>query len=367
MKRKILLNLAFLVILAFSILPTGVFASTDNSNNIAQQAAQDFIKRIGSTNAEFSKWQTSTVTSPQPYQDVNGSVNSIMFAISDPKGIIGHVLVGSSQYNYDIFEAGGSVPPVIPTLNQIKEAIAPLKLTPSESATNQPLRFIYTGVGEFYALYNYQNTEVAINLESHKAVVTSDLKITLPDPKSYAQNKSNTSNSTASPLLSGSGFKWLTMYAYTGGWCGPCSGVSIGAYYRDIKGYTALFTNSVMYQYLYYSMGTSVNGGATMPYDYGPGFIAMTHACGYYNFSYVTDYVVTGSDYVPTVVNSINSNWPIALCVTSDWHWRAIRGYYYFDPNNHYIYCTDSATGQDALVMNWDSLGLGLFTVVIKN
>lgn len=111
-------------------------------------------------------------------------------------------------------------------------------------------------------------------------------------------------------------------------------------------------------------MKTWVYFGATMPEDYGPGFVQMTQYCGYTNFSYANDWFVTGDDYW-TVVSDINSGWPLGLCIGSEFHWRAIKGYVY--DGIHWIICTNSATMDDYEWKNWDALGLFLFTSCIKN
>ena len=154
-------------------------------------------------------------------------------------------------------------------------------------------------------------------------------------------------------IASSSGFKVLPLQYYQpgGGACGPCSGVSIGRYYRDHRGYSNLYQDDDMYIVLYYYM--QVHGGAVYPPEnYGNGFVAMTRDGGYYNFSFTTDKWVTSGDYW-TVVSNIDNGWPTGLCIyISDWHWRAVRGYLYFWGTNYAI-CTDSRTKSDNHYVTW--------------
>jgi hypothetical protein len=202
--------------------------------------------------------------------------------------------------------------------------------------------------------------------------------------------------------------KLLTMTYYNGcgtktycNACGPCSGTSIGRYYREVKGYWSLpayceTDNScydLMYDELYDHMNTS--GSYTHPticYGYGYGFVQMALERGYYNFRYVNDMTVTPDDYWD-IVNAINNGWPVALNGNfknvneisgdlpggGDWpssygHYIAIKGYSYQQSGsytwNRRIVCTDSYCWANELVLDWDNLianGLYLITITIKD
>jgi hypothetical protein len=369
-KKKLLVNLGLTLILTLLLFPATVLASSDKYIDTAQKAAQEWLDQTATANPELSQWNGAKATSPQPYESLGGDVNAYMFGVASEKGIVGHILVGSSQYGYDILEAGASAPPAVPAPSVAQEAVKSLGLKIDMAAIGQPIKLLYTGVDGYYALYEIQNQKVAVNLVFKRAILASDLKASITSPAEYQEGKKVTGESKSPSVILSLGIYTLPMYYWNGtspAWCGPCSGVSIGAYYRDYKGYSNLYNpNLTMYNSLYYTMVTYLNGGATMPQDYGPGFYYMALACGYSNFTYANDWYVTGSDYW-TVVSGINSGWPTALLITSQMHWRGIKGYYYYDPNNHYIFCTNSATGDSYELLNWDSLGLGLFTCRIKN
>jgi len=368
-KKILLLNLSLVVILTLLLFPTAVLASSDQGIETAQKAAQTWLDRTAAANPELPQWNGAKVTSPQPYESLGGEVNAYMFGIAGEKSIVGYVLVGSSLYGYDVLEAGTAAPPAVPSPSVVQEAVKSLGLKVEMTTIGQPVKLLYTGVDGCYALYVIQNQKVAVNLVFKKAVLVSDLKPSIPSPKEYQKCKKSTAESRSPSIILSDGSNYLNMNYWNGtspAWCGPCSGVSIGAYYRDYQGYSSLYSSGDMYNSLYYYMQTYINGGATFPEDYGGGFVTMTQACGYNNFSYANDWYVTGSDYW-AVTGGIDSGYPTALLVTSQMHWRGIKGYYWSDPSYHYIYCTNSATSQSWEYLNWDSLGLGLFTCRIMD
>ena len=189
------------------------------------------------------------------------------------------------------------------------------------------------------------------------------------------------------------------------GACGPCSGVSIGQYYRDEHQpkYSLLpDPNSEMYDALYEYMGSS-----TWPYLYGYWFCRMTEDSGYGSsvFNYVRDLSIDDADTSPAdgipdcfaaVVNAINNDWPVAMNGQFDddgglidpgngngnWptegHFWAIRGYSYritfygggVQFRDFRIICTDSYSGADDEVLDWNYLVENndhMGTIIIKD
>ena len=188
------------------------------------------------------------------------------------------------------------------------------------------------------------------------------------------------------------------------GACGPCSGVSIGQYYRDEHqpNYSLLpDPNNDMYDALYEYMGSN-----TWAYLYGYWFCRMTEDYGYGSsvFNYVRDMNIDDADTSPAdgipdcfaaVINAINHGWPVALNGefpddgglidpgngNGNWptegHWWAIRGYSYrisfyggtYHYSNFRIICTDSYSHADDEVLDWNYL-VGhkehMHTVIIK-
>jgi hypothetical protein len=298
---------------------------------------------------------------------VDSDARIFMYSMEDKGCVVGHVLVGDSSYDYDVLEAGTSTPPNVPLASEVVDSLNNIGIKASESIVGIPEEYLYTGIDGMYAVYNIGSKVVAVDLFSKEAYLTADLKVDMPSTREYHNRRNITSGSNPEYSINSSDYYYLDMYAYSG-YCGPASGVSIGRYYRDVVGYSSLYSNGMMYSDLYAHMYCSYYGGATMPSDYGPGFEAMTEDCGYYNFSHENDWNITGSDYW-TMVSHIDSGWPTALCITSDWHWRAIKGYYWIGaPDNlHYIWCTNSDTGDSWEFLNWDALGWGLFTSCIED
>lgn len=177
-------------------------------------------------------------------------------------------------------------------------------------------------------------------------------------------------------------------------WCGPSSGVSIGAFYRDDydKDYGDLPSpNSEMYDALYDYMDT-LSSGYTNWNEYGPGFVEMALHYGYDDFSYVyygpeSDAGPVNADFFWVIEEAIDNGWPIALAaiqplkgfrdveaISTDeqhpthhwpceaWHWIAIKGYSYFQALwggntwGLHILCTDSWSWANNLELDWDQL-----------
>lgn len=368
MKKRIFLVVTGILILSLLLVPSVGFAADSQlakeEVDLAQEAGQAWLDRVAEVIGEPATWVGARLTSPQACYDLNGEINAYMFVIEND-GIVGHVLVGSAAYGYPVFEAGEAAPPSIPSTSEVVSILGEDSTLEAKSIAG-PTRLLYLGYDHLYVVYNVGQRAVAVNLVYKYAVPVSELKAQMPSPEEYKARKEATSK--AGPRLTLSvGYKTLSMSYYCAAgrcWCGPSSGVSIGRYYRDVRDYEDLISpDSSMYDYLYESMNTL--GGATFPQYYGPGFWYMAIVCGYYNFDYSNDWIVTGGDYWNRV-SDIDNGWPIGLCITSEWHWRAIRGYFYYY-DLHEIICTNSATHQNSEYLDWDNLGLGLFTSTIKD
>jgi hypothetical protein len=368
MKNKIFSILAVLMML--TLIPCNTaFATTDSFANqdlvLAQESAQNYIEEMASIDSELSQWVNAKVVNPQPYYNLDGEINAYMFEVVSEKGIAGYVLIGSSLYCYNMLEAGTVISPTVPETYTVQKAIKTLGLTTEESEIFIPDNFIYTGVDGRYVVYTINKQKVAVNLIFGDAVLVSDLKMTMTAPEDYLAGKKETSESKPTATRS-TGYYLLAMYASSGA-CGPASGVSIGAYYRDILGYNDLYDDDDMYDDLYITMDTYLYDGETYWWDYGPGFVEMTENCDYTNFSDFVNFLVTHSHYWD-VRDEINAGHPIGLLIASQNHWRAIRGYSYnTDTDNYTIICTNSATGANYETLNWDALGAWIYTVLITD
>lgn len=387
MKKILVIVLA--VVLALSLSLTGATFAAGGKNEVAlaQKSGQAWLD----STVEPLEWIGARLTTPQVCYDLKGKTNAYMFTIENSGQVVGHIIVGSSAYGYPVFEAADCPPPSIPSADEVKSTLQRDLGLKVEEISN-PSRLLYLGFDHLFAVYEAGGQEVTVNLVFDFAMSAANLKAAMPSPEEYKARKKATGeaiselleNSDYSSLsLPESGYYRLTMSYYsTPGrrWCGPCSGVSIGRYYRDHKwpGYGDLPDNVDMYDYLYDSMEADKHGGVVYSWDYGPGFLDMTSHYGYNNFEYYGDYWPSHGDY-ENIVIYINNGWPTALAAAHwddeltgdppgdpDWpppggHWIAIRGYKfpYSGTVEYSIICTDSYTKSDWLYLDWDHMTIG--------
>lgn len=183
----------------------------------------------------------------------------------------------------------------------------------------------------------------------------------------------------------------MTYYCQGSCCCGPSSGVSIGRYYREEKGYSALPNDNDMYDELCECFPTY--GDWTSPYNYGDGFDEMTDNNGYYQFNPVSYGAAFGGDELEDndfwkIVDAIDNGWPVALVGNfwgvdeisgdpyggKDWpplwgHYIAIRGYSYMQyfwggTYDYRIVCTDNYCKSSDLWLSWDGDAYGVDGVI---
>lgn len=383
MKRKLFLVVVAALVLGGLLVPSIGFASESSISDdvrLAQEAGQAWLDLSEISPVNPSEWIGAYLTEPQICYDLNGKPNAYMFAI-ESKGIVGHIIVGSSDYGYSIFEAGEAPPPSIPDSAELT-GILERDLGQGVKNISEPNKLLYLGFDHLYAVYDV-GKKIGVNLIFKYAFPVSGLKMQMPTPEAYIANKKAAEKALQSESLKRGGSSLDMAYFYQSGSCacGPASGVSIGRYYKEEEGYSDLPSDSAMYDDLYDYMGTS--GSATWPGSYGPGFVEMTEESDgeYDNFSYSNDWIVTGGDY-SSRCSDINSGHPIALMATQFYddisgdedfpptggHYVAIRGYQYpYGNTDHAIVVTDSYTSQSSLWLDWDNLGLGLFTCTIED
>lgn len=391
-KKKLSVVLA--VTLALTLLLTGVAFADGGKNEVvlAQEAGQAWLYSTVEITGEPREWIGAHLTTPQVCYDLKGKPNAYMFAMENDGEVVGYVIVGSSDYGYPVFEAADVPPPSIPSADKGK-SILERDLGLKVEKIGKPSRLLYLGFDNLYAVYQAGQQDVAVNLKFDSAIPAANLKAAMPSPEEYKANKKATGEAVSELLGGGdynllslppSGDESLEMEYYCG--CGPCypeckccmcgpsSGVSIGRYYRDIRGYDDLPGDDDMYDDLYDYMGAYEGDGAIEHEDYGPGFVEMTEECGYDNFSYFEDSYPSAADY-ENIVNAIDNGWPVALCGNrfqdelvgpeegehEEWppsgkHIVVIKGYLYpFEPSGEYsIICTDSHCKANWLYLDWN-------------
>jgi len=401
-KKKLSIVLA--VVLTLSLLLTSLtFAGGGKKEvELAQEAGQAWLDNTVELIGEPLEWIGASLTTPQVCYDLKGKPNAYMFTIENAGEVVGYIIVGSLDYGYPVFEAADVPPPSIPSADKCK-SILERDLGLKVGKFGKPARVLYLGFDNLFAVYEAGQQEVAVNLKFDSAIPASNLKTAMPSPEDYKAAKKTTGE--ANPELSGGGDYNLlsrpsaganylqSMSYYTEGqkyWCGPCSGTSIGRYYRDRNpivygnNYNLLPDDDEdMYDYLYDSMEADIcefflPWGCVSPFTYGDGFIEMTEDPdngGYDNFIYIEDWLPSHDDYW-NIVDAIDSGWPTAVCAVlfndelggdpqggSDWppdvpHWVAIKGYYYpyYSGGEYSIICTDSYCKANWLYLDWDNL-----------
>jgi hypothetical protein len=386
---KKIVAIVLAVILALSLVLTGVTFAAGGKEEVAlaQQAGQTWLERTIELTGEPLKWIGAHLTAPQVCYDLKGKPNAYMFAIENDGEVVGYIVIGSSAYGYPMFEAADVPPPSIPSADEGK-SILERDLGLRVEKIGNPTRLLYLGFDNLFAVYKAGRQEVAVNLVFDFAVPASNLKATMPSPQEYKANKEATEQSRPVTLQAG-GSNRLPMEYYrdqgTGRiWCGPCSGVSIGWYYRTRSSqYGPSYPNlpeqkDWMYDMLVYCWGVD---WPIRPWNYGPGFVYMTYLFGYNNFSHDTkDW---DEERYWDRVDDIDNGWPIAVHSSqfnyppeqqpgpSVGHWVAMRGYCYERGYWNYdsILCTDSFKGTNWLWLDWhnQNLGSGVKTVTIKD
>lgn len=328
----------------------------------AKNAGETWVNNMSMRLEEFGDWQNASLVAPLTFYDLNGEINSYLFGIKKNKEIIGHVLIGSSEYGYAIFNAGSALPLRIPDSTQIKVSLEDNGLKINQQADLDNPRLLHLGVDQFFAMYGKDSEGVAIDLNTYKAFRTVDLQNNMLSADEYKESQDKILQ--AMPTSTRAFYeRVLSMHVVCSpppgedGWCGPCSASSIGEFYRDVYGYSSLPGDTAMFTDLMDGMG---GPGPVVGSAYGPGFLAMTQGSGYYNFSYYNDFWLSESDYW-SVVSDIDSNWPSGLLkYFTDFHWRAIRGYAYNTSGTYHVIVTDSATGENAALYNWSYFSGGV-------
>jgi hypothetical protein len=310
----------------------------------ARLAGQAFVDQMAASVPDLSKWKGASVCSARPYYDLGGDINSYMFAIQNQGEVVGHVLIGNSAYGFAVFEAGEAAPPKVPA-----------------DAT----RVLYLGLDGQYALRKVDGEVIGVNIVYGDILRLAQMTSFLATPDEYRSRQSQTEAARLSDTFGPQGalgtMNFLPMGYYsnppTQKWCGPCSGVSIGHYYKWYsytgRAYPNLPDDYWMYEELYSYMQAQP---WVYPWNYGPGLVALAAVHGYSNFRADGPYSANPSHYFNLIVPSIDSGWPLALCTYPlNPHWRAIKGYNY-STGTHNIWCTNSQTYDSWESLNWDSL-----------
>lgn len=379
MKKILVIILA--VILTLTLLLTSVTFGAGGKKDVAlaQEAGQAWLDRTVALTGEPLEWVGASLATPQVCYGLDGQPSAYMFAMENDGEVVGYIIVGSSAYGYPMFEAADVPPPSIPSADEAR-SIVQRDLGLEVEEIGKPIRLLYLGFDNIFAVYEAAQQDVAVNLFFDYALPASDLKTAMPSPQEYKTNKEATEQSRPVPLYGAGGSKRLDMTYYACGdrkWCGPCSGTSIMYYYRHVRGHYKLPDSEPdIYDALKDAWGKE---RPIWPYEYGYGVVYMAANYHDFTFGYSWDYDVDDDDYWNRV-NDINNYWPVAVfgCPLNyppeyepdPWpHWVAMRGYCYEYGYWNYekILCTDSLRRTNWLWLDWDCLGLMINTVTIMD
>jgi hypothetical protein len=343
------------VILAVLLLVPGLALAEDSSPQsdvkLAEHSAQMWLE----TQAEsaFPEMQGANLTSTQPYYDLEDNLICYMFAISKNGKIVGTIVVGSSLYNYDIFEVNTGSPPPMPTAAEVSSSLEEYTgLKATEEDVGKPKRLLYLGCCAEYALYQIEGQSVAIHLRTKRGAVASDLKFYMATPDEYQQHKSNRVGLgvDGEPVILNVTHKWMGNYTLydehrNNNNCGPTSGSMIVCYYKKEHGYvnfddwtkchsdpddgTGGLYNTMKCNWPWPKEGV-------WPGEAGLGWVNYAQMCGY-SFDYAGEYAQFDS--YEDIMSYINQEAPPMILfviggykdeggnVTPDFHWNALKGY----------------------------------------
>ena len=243
MKKKLSIVLAIILTLSLSLTSVTFAAGGQKEVDLVQEAGQAWLDSTVETTGEPLEWVGAHLTTPQVCYDLKGKPNAYMFAIENDNEVVGHIIVGSSDYDYDMLEASDVPPLSIPSADNVKSTLK-RDLGLEVEKIGKPTRLLYLGFDNLYAVYNAGRQEIAVDLKFDGATPAANLTATMPSPEEYKANKQATreanpqllESSDYNLLASGSSdYNWLPMEYYCVGSCScaPSSGVSIGQYYRE--------------------------------------------------------------------------------------------------------------------------------------
>ena len=279
---------------------------------------------------------------------MQNQVNAYLFNIQVGNKTIGRIVVGSSLYNYCVFEAGNAPPPALPSSSELTTSINKSLAIQTDAKSSGKPQLVYLGYDSYAAVYNVQGKQVAFDLRSRSVALTSELKSNIVSPEQY------------SSIIEG-GRTALSFGYYNlpvpqrdmndgsipdgmqnNNNCGPTSGAMIMEYYKQYRGYSNLFDWPTDHNMLYYAMSCNVPSwpGGVMPWNAGPGFVQVA-SFRQYNFSTSYNLLPMYSTY-STIQSYINTQRPIMILFLgsapyAQWHWCAIRGWWTDDSGEDLI------------------------------
>ncbi len=334
----------FSILLVFTLIITGATGmsvtaaeedcSTSNTSElyeakIVQAAGEKFIAEAAESTSP--EWEGVELLNSTAYHDLQGSVIGYMFTISKKGKTLGYIMVGNSQYNYDVLEAAETIPPSSPNEEEIKSIISS---DLQSEYLNEPM-LVYLGYNRYYAIYEIGEQKIGVNLRSKDYMEYDKLETSLATSEQYKAYYINRPNNTKD-------VDWVELDVIQRNMgdvpdcdnnCGPTTAAMISDWWKQFYDFDYLPTWYNDHDELYEEMYCNNWGPfgllpGTSPTHFGPGFLEYASNHGYDNLQ--TDWCLN-RDY-SIIQAEINASRPMGVVFSynldyTNWHWCCVKGF----------------------------------------
>jgi hypothetical protein len=259
--------------------------------------------------------------------DIEGQVIAYLFTLDKKGQAIGRVVVGGSAYNYDVLEAGTSLPPKLPDKQKVPNV-------PSSELESTEPKLTYLGYDKFLAIYTTDQERIVLDLQTGEITKTTEIQSQMISPEEYQKQQEERLRE-----LPATGVDVVFEYYLSGVEnhqqmtetdCGPTAAANIVGYYK-INGYWEFDNWPTDRNHLYNYMHTDTWGGpGTAPWNAGPGFVDYAASKGYNNFG--SEYRIASSEEYLDIEDSLYAGRPLMIMFGWGgsywtWHYCTIVGY----------------------------------------
>jgi len=315
----------------------------DNLNTAPVEAQQDDLKICKESGEEFvseslettsPEWEGAELVNGTAYHDLQGNVISYVFGVAKDGKSIGYLVVGNSCYNYNVIEAAETTPPIIPNEDEAK-GIIESSLEIKDYIINDPMP-VYLGYNLFYAIYDYGEQRIGINLRSKDLTKYSELESCLTSPEDYKatyakKQDDSTKDDPYDYVILGVIKRDMHDIPDTDDNCGPTTGAMITWWWETVYSLSNLPNWDDDHEELYDLMDCNdwfpwYEG--VPPWMFGPGIEQCADDHGYDDF--VEDWCVNrGYDKIQDEILDLRPM-GVMFSYTSSytcWHWCCVKGY----------------------------------------
>ena len=340
-------------VMAQSTLPSPLLSEDDMA--LAKTAGASFIK----TAVEFHpEWEDALLVEGKHLYDIEGQVIAYLFTLEKNEQAIGRIVVGSSAYNYDVLEAGTSLPPKLPDKQKVPNV-------PSSELESTEPKLTYLGYDKFLAIYTTDQERIVLDLQTGEITKTTEIQSQMISPEEYQKQQEERLRELTTKGVEGlvlSGVPNRQQMSDTD--CGPTAAANIVGYYKA-NGYPNFDSWPTDHDHLYNYMHTDAWGGpGTAPWNAGPGFDDYASSKGYNGFW--SNYYIAYSELYGSIRGSLYSEWPLLIMFGwggsyAEWHYCTISGFLELGQGNgRYIYIKNP--GNTTEYVNYDT-EIGVSTI----